>query len=1171
MDKLDTITNKNFFLSDKSCLIESKSRIYIIKLDITKKKFYLSTLYKKDLNIFKTEILNIASFDNTSSPHGVLNISTSSSQHSIGNLNSSSTSGFSNINNTNFNMNLTNLNTFDSFKNLEFLKELIIAYSEITENYYFAILNKIFVIENSIHEFSNSDKDFIVKEKIYKNFPISFLLVEDPYIFIFMDNKIQVHFCLDLKKPLEIITLENPFSLSNNKLTHKQLNKFFKETKANLYNDLIEYNDVFLMNKLRASRGNEYILNSCQHLLLIFDNKNFWIDWIYSKNHETQFSILKKVNFIFSCKYLGYFSKLLNQIIKEETENKNYENIVSFVKSATTVINLPTNNNTTLNNNNITNFNKLISEKNNNNMQINSLNNKSENYSISVKNNLQAEKNINFNLDLFKSFYFPSDNFINILNEKFLLKNSIILFYSLISIKDYAKAKLLLEEVKLDKIFIMILLKNFVNSKRILVIMDQIIKKISILENIHFLIHKSYSDNNGFLSEVQNQNQILIFKERFAFSESIDIQLPDLVEATLIKTEKDLAIFLKGFFNTLIFYRNDLKIYLNKYRRKSLDGETIIKKFFSEIVKKNKSKETSQTIIKENIYKRKSEIDTLNEDNLEEELNFVYENENSENEEKNNSHIKNQQERETSNQNERLEDENIKGNPSELKNIVELDKSEISNNRIIDLDNLDFDKNLTNDLINKLLQSEIELRYLLIENLIFVCNYYSFKNTANQKYSENLKLMIKISHNILEKEFINLLQNSDLDEEILLFYYYKGNYSKCLNKIVSIYDSLEKIELQKDFSDRFKDKQKFDYHKYENIQNFDLHSNDSRKNIEFNESSIDKQNISSKININIDKNIEENVNSTTIINISKAGIHSARLGKKSSCPNFENLKNLKNFSKEIAFENLGYDTNIEKNISFINKEALLENNEENDIENIINSNINTIQINESSSIDANQNNAYDNTNISENIIKINDLKNNSLTDDYNIKIDDSILKKNPSNLNLNKSQNIKENLQLKNIDRIKSQWFIRYINLINLISPKIQKIELMEYMKWALSKNAYKTIDILFENNIISKTKIENDFLDILKPFGIDSVIYYLKFILGNNKIEEPTHQNEIINLYTLKLKLLYESLEKEDPLISDYNEHFKDCKNKIKSNYFIYMYLLKCFAGLINNLKSIK
>ncbi len=613
--------------------------------------------------------------------------------------------------------------------------------------------------------------------------------------------------------------------------------------------------------------------------------------------------------------------------------------------------------------------------------------------------------------------------------------------------------------------------------------------------------------------------------------ETVDIQLPDLIQATLIKNEKELNVFLKGFFNTLIFYRNDLKIYLNKYRRKTLDGDSIIKRFITENNKKYKNTEIFAAtvggyqvdILQDEFFnRRKTEIDE--EENLEEEFNFEAENNNQANELTENNRIN------QSSISEAYDTKNIE-NPRKEENTHKIDFGNEN-------ENLNFDEIIASELVNRILQSEIELRYLLIENLIFVCNYYSFKSTANHKYSDNLKLMIKISHNILEKDFINLLQNSELDEEVLLFYYYKGNYSKCLNKIVSIYDSLEKLESQKDFEKNIIS-ENLDLQKYENMENIEILNNELNS-ISRNENLL-VNNKQESIKVN------SNTATETIINISRPRLNSYKFSKNENYQTMENLKSLKSFSKEIAFEHLGYNTNLEKNINFINKEALLDKTEENDIEsNNSISNINQLTesfVKDLNPLDFNSNNI---TNIKNTEIE----QKNTNDVNYTIKIDDTILKRN-STLNIIKTI-VKENPHLKNINKIKNQWFVRYINLINLISPKIQKIELMEYMKWALSKNAYKTIDILFENKIISNTKIENDFLEILKPFGIDAVIYYLKYILGNNKIEDPTHQNEIINLYTLKLKLLYESLQKEDLLITDYNEYFKEYKKKIKSIFSI-------------------
>lgn len=1192
-------------------------------------------MYKKEIKFFRSEILNISALSNNNQQNiGLYNSSAHTSINNLGNSNTSLISTRSNINNTNsnnisltqninFNMNLANCNSFENFKNIEFLKEFIIAYSDLTEVYYFVILNKIFLIENSFHEFTNNDKDFNVSETIYKNLPITYFIIEDPYAFIFMDNKIHIHFITDLKKPLEIINLEYTFSLTNNKICYKKINEFFKQTKSNLFSDLIEYNDVFQMNRLRSGRTGETILNSCQHLFLIYETKNFKLDWFYSRSLEMQLSILKRINFLYSCKYLGYYCKLLNNLIKEETEDKNYKSLLAFA-NRNSAINCIDNSNNTLTHNNtlytsiVTNtlFNgnsnmiPMQTQKNflqsrsmyfpnnsNNTLNSKALENSFISGNISVENIIAQKNNYNnaINLDLFRSFYFPSNNFINILNEKFILKNSLILLYSLISINDYARAKILLEEVKIDKIFIIILLKNFVNSKKILFILDRLIRNISIIEDIHDLINKSYSENNNFgnMFEIQSQNQILIFRERYCHINNIDIQLPDLIDATLIKTEKDLSIFLKGFFNTLIFYRNDLKIYLNKFRRKNLDGELIVKKFISEnlkleklkreklysnitggpmLIKSNQNQENNYVHNNVNGNKRKAEHDFINENDYNFELESSRENkqktlaDNDDN--KNVSFINNAQVRKSLGQEEKYQQKEYYNlnNLENLKNLNEVD-SEIANinnnipisipnqSPIIDLDNIDVSLN-TNEIINKVLQGEIELRYLIIENLIFICNYYSFKSTSNQKYSDNLKLMIKISHNILDKDFINLLQNSDLDQEILLFYYYKGNYSQCLNKIVSIYDSLEKIEIKNMLINNTSSN-----NENNNYIRIDIDNNVNSSENEINLPKFDTiENLDNNLKSESLKNTEEiNINSKpedekthykTRICISKPGLNLSSAYnnrsneeiyiKKSNTlwnKKIENLTHLKKFSTEIAIEKLGYSTDIESSVNFINKQALLENNDENDVEN---------KVQEDNNFGDNNNNNSKNINIKE------EVKNS----DFVIKVDKTILSNNSNNItnlarqnSLSKAHN--QSTKVKNIEKMKNQWFIRYINLINLISPKIQKVELMEYMKWALAKNALRTIDILFENKIISNSKIENDFLEILKPFGIDAVIYYLKFILGNNKIEEPSHQNEIINLYTLKLNLLYQSLEKDDNIISNFNEHFHTCKKKIKSILF--------------------
>jgi hypothetical protein len=243
-----------------------------------------------------------------------------------------------------------------------------------------------------------------------------------------------------------------------------------------------------------------------------------------------------------------------------------------------------------------------------------------------------------------------------------------------------------------------------------------------------------------------------------------------------------------------------------------------------------------------------------------------------------------------------------------------------------------------------------ELKYCLAENIVFIAHFYSYKLSKNPKYTENIKVIIKNSHNILDKELITMLKELNLEEEILLFYFYKGNYAKCISNIVSIYD-----------------------------------------------------------NINSANNSED-------------------LG----CE----------FDKEL-----------------------------------------------------------------------------------NIHTDD--------------------NDRSSSVDKIKTQWFSRYINLISLISDKISPLEFHEYIKWALSKNPFKTINTLFENSKISKEKLDLDFINLLKTYGIDPVIYYLKHFIKNSN-ENSTHHNEMINLYTIKLKLLIETMEKEMNDNPNKKENFYKWNKKI-------------------------
>jgi hypothetical protein len=264
--------------------------------------------------------------------------------------------------------------------------------------------------------------------------------------------------------------------------------------------------------------------------------------------------------------------------------------------------------------------------------------------------------------------------------------------------------------------------------------------------------------------------------------------------------------------------------------------------------------------------------------------------------------------------------------------------------------------------------TEKELRYCLLENFIFLCNYYSLKLGGSSKFSDNIKLMIKSSHNLLDKELINLLKQSNQEEDILLFYYYKGNYTKCIHNIINIYERL---------------------------------------------------------------------------------VQSSGESESSSNTEEESYKE-----------------------------------------------IHTIE-----------------------------------------------------NLNL-----ISPHLSL---EKIKSQWLSRYINLISLISENLSLNDYFEYLKWALSQNPFKTIDILFEINKLSKTNLDLEFINLLKLFGIDPVIFYLKIFLKNNQDSNTMHHNEMINLYTIKLKLLQEALERE----------VEQSGKNSASNSLFYKWTKKIVSKEINNL----
>ena len=246
--------------------------------------------------------------------------------------------------------------------------------------------------------------------------------------------------------------------------------------------------------------------------------------------------------------------------------------------------------------------------------------------------------------------------------------------------------------------------------------------------------------------------------------------------------------------------------------------------------------------------------------------------------------------------------------------------------------------------------------FCLCENIIFLLNYYAYKISKQEQFSKNLTQMIKGSYNILDNEIVIILNEMKLEEEILLYYYCKENYDKCITSIIEIYNEID-------------DKKEID----------------TQENYEGG-----KENLTSNISLSSDGSDD---------------------GNKSDSSNNDNINN--------------------------------------------------------------------------------------------------------------------RNLFTKKIESTKEKWLDTYITLICKISKKLSQFEFDSYLKWALEKNSLKTIDFLFINKKISNTKIDENFIKILKAYGVDPVIYYLEKF--SNLEGNESESNEMINLYVIKIKLLSEQNQDED------------------------------------------
>ena len=142
------------------------------------------------------------------------------------------------------------------------------SYSELRKEIYIIYNNKIFVVKNNFDDIFSDVLE--ISHKIIKATNIVNFVVEDPYAFIFFENKIQINFINDIDKPLESIDMDfNTYKV----LYVKRINNLYKQKKFDLENELINYSDMLHLKKIKYEMNNEFILNSNQHLILAHTRK----------------------------------------------------------------------------------------------------------------------------------------------------------------------------------------------------------------------------------------------------------------------------------------------------------------------------------------------------------------------------------------------------------------------------------------------------------------------------------------------------------------------------------------------------------------------------------------------------------------------------------------------------------------------------------------------------------------------------------------------------------------------------------------------------------------------------------------------------------------------------------------------------------------------------------
>ena len=113
------------------------------------------------------------------------------------------------------------------------------SYSELRKEIYITLNNKIFVVKNNFDDIFSDVLE--ISHKIVKASNIINFIVEDPYAFIFYENKVHINFINDMEKPLESIEIDN----NNFKYLYiKPVNNLYKQKKFNLESELINYSDI---------------------------------------------------------------------------------------------------------------------------------------------------------------------------------------------------------------------------------------------------------------------------------------------------------------------------------------------------------------------------------------------------------------------------------------------------------------------------------------------------------------------------------------------------------------------------------------------------------------------------------------------------------------------------------------------------------------------------------------------------------------------------------------------------------------------------------------------------------------------------------------------------------------------------------------------------------------